>query len=215
MRPLKLTISAFGPFANEQTLDFSQLGENNIFVICGPTGAGKTTVFDAITFALYGDASGALRQSENFKSDYAPLDRLCFVELMFEVDGKAYRIKRTPIQKTTKRDGSEKVIPSSIELEYDNTVLTQAKDVSAKVTEILGLTSDQFRKIVMLPQGEFRKLLSEPSKDKMEVFRRIFSTDIYNTFTKQLIEKTKTLSLEIESIKDANSIYLWTCILGS
>ena len=194
MRPIELVMNAFGPFAGKETIDFTELRGRNIFVISGPTGSGKTTIFDAIAFALYGDPSGELRLSENFKSQYAPVEEKCYVEYRFSIRDEEYFVRRTPKQVKIGRDGKERWENATASLTLpDGTQITGAIDVNTRLISILGLTKDQFKKIVMLPQGEFRKLLNEKNEAKQEIFRKIFGTEIFEDFTDRLTDRMKRL----------------------
>ena len=168
MRPLKLTINAFGPYAGKEELDFTKIKGSNIFVISGPTGAGKTTIFDAISFALFGEASGGSRAIESLKSHHAKASEISFVELEFLAKGKVYKITRYPTQIVEKelKNGSIRKSEKkhSVELIIDeDTVISRTTEVDKKIEEILGLNAGQFKQIVMLPQGEFKKLLEAES----------------------------------------------------
>ena len=194
MIPIELTLKAFGPFNREQRIDFTELTAENLFVISGPTGSGKTTIFDAITFALYGEASGEIRNSDQFKSDYAAPEEECSVSFSFRSGQNYYKIARTPIQKYITRRGTESSRPAYAELTLPNSsVITGVTEVNRKILEILGLTREQFKKIVMLPQGEFRKLLNADSGEKQEIFRKLFSTELYNRFTLKLQSESRRL----------------------
>lgn len=198
MKPVTLTLSAFGPFRGEETIDFSAAGEEGVFLISGPTGAGKTTIFDAITFALYGKASGSARQSDNFRCHSADPARECFVELTFRLEGKDYHIRRRPAQRMAGRRGAEKNLLHKAELTLpDGRVIDSVAEVADRIRELLGITCEQFRKIVMLAQGEFQELLKAPSKEKAELFRRIFGTSLYQDFTQLLQQERRELDLRL------------------
>lgn len=215
MRPKKLILTAFGPFADTQTIDFNELDGRSMFVITGPTGAGKTTIFDGITFALYGDASGESRLSENFKSQYAPIERRCSVELTFLVHQKEYRVTRTPKQIKLGRDGNPRWENASATLILpDSTVVTGTNEVNARIIALLGLSKEQFKKIVMLPQGEFRKLLEEKNDTKQEIFRKIFSTQIFERFTRGLVEQSKELEQKLSLTSAQNRSILQSVDCG-
>ncbi len=190
MKPLKLTMTAFGPYKDKEVIDFTQLHEHGIFVVSGSTGAGKTTIFDAITFALYDSGSGEDREKSSFlRSDFADDTVDTEVELEFEVRGRMYRIWRK-----FGHDGAK----AQREF-YDITggQLTpavekfQVRPVQAKVEELIGLTQSQFNQIVMLPQGEFQKLLTSESKHKEEIFRKIFKTERFTKMVALLHDKKK------------------------
>lgn len=205
MRPIKLIISAFGPYGDTQKpLDFTELNGENIFVITGKTGAGKTTIFDAICYALYGEGSGELRcDAEKLRSDFATPKDETFVELEFELKGEIYKIRRSPTQERAKQRGDGTTIKKA-EAELilpDGKVVTKPKTVDAKLTEILGITKEQFKQIVMLPQGEFKKLLVAPSKDKEEIFRKIFNTYNYKKIQIKLEDRARELRKETEECR--------------
>ena len=202
MRPLKLTISAFGPYAGVQEIDFGLLAEQ-IFVISGPTGAGKTTIFDAISFALFGEASGSSRERDSLRSDFAEPYTETYVELEFELRGKTYKIKRSPQQEqkklrgegfTTRNADAELLLP-------DGTLTTKIANVDEKITGLLGINKSQFKQIVMLPQGEFRKLLEADSSERELIFRKIFGTEGFAEIQKKLEEESKELYRAVHDLK--------------
>ncbi len=198
MKPVTLTLSAFGPFRGEETIDFAAAGEEGVFLVSGPTGAGKTTIFDAITFALYGKASGTARQSDNFRCHSADPARECFVELTFRLEGKDYRVRRRPAQRMAGKRGAEKSLLHKAELTLpDGRVLDSVAEVTDQIRELLGISCEQFRKIVMLAQGEFQELLKAPSKEKAELFRRIFGTSLYQDFTLRLQQEKRDLDAQL------------------
>ena len=189
MRPEKLIISAFGPFAEEVTIDFSKLGTQGLYLITGDTGAGKTTIFDAITFALYGEASGDYRESNMFRSKYASTETKTFVELTFSYQEKQYKVRRNPEYLRPKGRG-EGMTTQKAEavLEYpdDRQPVTKASEVTKAVTRIIGLDRNQFTQIAMLAQGEFRKLLMATTKEREAIFRDIFCTKQYKDLQDRL-----------------------------
>ncbi|OEF97391.1 AAA family ATPase [Desulfuribacillus alkaliarsenatis] len=194
MKPLKLEISAFGPYAKQQTINFLELKGKNIFLITGPTGAGKTTIFDAISYALFGEASGSSRSKDSLRSDFASIDTLTYVELEFELRGKEYKIKRVPQQERKKARG-EGTMNQNAEAELylpNGSLITKVNTVDKKINEILGITKEQFRQIVMLPQGEFRKLLEADSIEREAIFRKIFGTEAFAAIQKKLEEQKKS-----------------------
>ncbi|MEG0855858.1 MAG: SbcC/MukB-like Walker B domain-containing protein [Terrisporobacter sp.] len=198
MRPVNLVISAFGPYAKEQQLDFEKLNGRNIFVITGSTGAGKTTIFDAISYALYGEASGESRENDSLRSHFAEQDIETFVLLEFELRGNIYKIRRSPKQpkKKVRGDGfTEKDAEATIELP-NGKVISGVNNVNEKINEILGINKAQFKQIVMLPQGEFKKLLLANSVEREDVFRKIFNT--YNFEGIQGLLKDKAIKLSKE-----------------
>ena len=213
MKPLKLTINAFGPYAGKQEIDFSLLKNNNLFLICGPTGAGKTTIFDAISFALFGEASGGSRTIDSLKSDHADKSETSYVILKFMVKGKMYSITRYPTQKIekTKKNGDIQVVEKKHSVEFllpDNRVISKTTEATKEVEKILGLNSNQFKQIVMLPQGEFKKLLEAESKDKEIIFRNIFGTEKFLKFQDKLKEKQLILKRKIEGDKQKREAYI-------
>ena len=199
MRPLKLTLSAFGPYAGETVLDFAQLEQENIFVIAGPTGAGKTTIFDAICYAFYGETSGDEREVRGLRSDFVQMDEavVTFVELEFMVRQKVYRIRRQPAQKLPSKRGGFKDGQAMAELccvgNADFAPLAKVGEVDSKVVELLGLTKEQFRKIVMIPQGDFRRFLNADTKEKQEILRKLFGTGLYEQVQYALSQQKKEL----------------------
>ena len=166
MRPLKITMSAFGPYAGEVTLDMQKLGKSGIYLITGDTGAGKTTIFDAISYALYGEASGNYRENTTLRSKYASADTPTFVELEFEYNNEIYKINRNPeYPRPNKRgEGFTKQSANAELVMPDGSVITKIKEVSAKVEEIIGINKNQFSQIAMIAQGDFRKLLNCEAK---------------------------------------------------
>ncbi|MFR3351766.1 MAG: AAA family ATPase [Oscillospiraceae bacterium] len=162
MRPLNLTMSAFGPYAGQTTVDFSALGTTGLYLITGDTGAGKTTIFDAITYALYGEASGESRESSMLRSKYAAAETPTFVELTFTNGGKTYTVRRNPEYTRPKTRGTGTTVQKAdAELTMpDGRVITKARDVTAAVTDIVGVDREQFARIAMIAQGEFRSCCS-------------------------------------------------------
>ena len=182
MRPLKITMSAFGPYAGEVTLDMQKLGKSGIYLITGDTGAGKTTVFDAISYALYGEASGNYRENTTLRSKYASADTPTFVELEFEYNNEIYKINRNPeYPRPNKRgEGFTKQSANAELVMPDGSVITKIKEVSAKVEEIIGINKNQFSQIAMIAQGDFRKLLNCETNERSKIFRKIFKTEPYH-----------------------------------
>lgn len=211
MKPLNLTLHAFGPFEGTQEIDFSRFSDDGIFLITGKTGSGKTTIFDAISFALYGEPSGSVRQSDSLKSDFAPLSETCWAELCFLSQNEKYTVRRTPQQIVLKRNGEPRSLSSTASLTLPNGEIISGKnEVDQKIVQILGLTKDQFRKIVLLPQGEFRSFLDADSKTRQEIFRRIFSTEQYAHFTEMLGEQSKALERRCRELSAAGEGVLRT-----
>ncbi|MDD7796033.1 AAA family ATPase [Clostridium sp. 'White wine YQ'] len=201
MRPLKLTISAFGPYASKEVIDFNVLEGRNIFLITGPTGAGKTTIFDAISYALYGEASGTSRTIDNLRSDFANEEDITYVELEFSLRGKNYYVKRVPVQPKKRTTSAELIYP-------DGSIVTGATNVTKEVIELIRIDKNQFRQIVMLPQGEFRKLLESESKEREKIFREIFGTEEFNRIQFLLNIKKKELEEELKAINERRATNL-------
>lgn len=182
MKPDKITISAFGPFAGEVTIDFTRLGDKGLYLITGDTGAGKTTIFDAIIFALYGEASGDYRESTMFRSKYAKEDTKTFVELTFSYAGKQYFIRRNPEYLRPKDRGEGMTLQKAeavLEFPDGGPMITKSSEVTKAVTELIGLNRSQFTQIAMIAQGDFRKLLMANTKERETIFRDIFCTGNY------------------------------------
>lgn len=199
MKPIKLKMSAFGPYKNETEIDFTQIGDNGIYLITGDTGSGKTTIFDAITFALYGEASGNTRNSDMFRSKYADSKTSTFVELTFKYHNKIYKIKRNPEYERPKNHGTGFTTQKAeVELTFDDgrEPITKAKDALNAIIEIIGLNRKQFSQISMIAQGDFLKLLYAKTEERSEIFREIFNTKYYRIFQ----EKLKTELYEINKL---------------
>ena len=181
MRPLKLTMSAFGPYASAVEIDFTLFGRQGLYLISGDTGAGKTTIFDAITFALYGEPSGTNRDSGMFRSQYADEKTPTYVKLEFEYDGKTYLIERNPAYERPKERGEGMTLQNANAslLLPDGSPVAGLKNVDAKIYEILGIDRTQFSQIAMIAQGDFMKLLFSKTDERQRIFRRIFKTDIF------------------------------------
>ena len=181
MRPLKLTIAGFGPYAGEQTIDFERLGARGLYLIAGDTGAGKTTIFDAITFALFGEASGDSREANMLRSKYAGPQDPTFVELIFAYGGKSYAVRRNPEYERSRARGAgttRQIADAQLTLP-DGRVVTRLKEVNRAIREIIGLTREQFAQVCMISQGEFRKLLQADTRERQKIFRDIFGTARY------------------------------------
>jgi len=198
MRPLKLVMNAFGPYKEKVVIDFTQFHHQTLFLVSGPTGAGKTTIFDAIAYALYDDASGTSRGKDSFKSQFVSDDVLCFVELEFELAGKKYFIKRIPAQKGPGKNGKLKKWSSEVEFHHNGTVTTKINEANKEIQELLSLSYEQFKQIVMLPQGEFKKMLESNSADKEKIFRNIFQTDTIKELQSLLKDKASSLKQGID-----------------
>ena len=201
MRPHKLTISAFGPYAGKTEIDFDKFGLQGLFLITGDTGAGKTTIFDAITYALFGEASGSSRDDSMFRSTYADPNVPTFVELQFEYGCKQYTVMRSPKQERPKTRGIGSTTQNAeASLTIGNGApITVLKDVNAKLVEILGVNFSQYSQIAMIAQGQFRELLLADTKKRAEIFRSIFKTNGYLSLQKKLQEEEKALNGEVQN----------------
>ncbi len=202
MRPLLLTVSAFGPYADKLTLDMSTLGEGGLYLITGDTGAGKTTVFDAITFALYGEASGTGRQTDCLRSKYASPEAPTFVELKFDYAGAVYTVKRNPeYTRPAKRGGGETTESADATLiRPDGSVVTKVKEVTRAVTELIGVDRNQFTQIAMIAQGDFLRLLLAPTTERSAVFRKIFRTENYARLQDGIKSKFRETNAELSEL---------------
>lgn len=190
MRPIKLTMSAFGPYAGKTIVEMDKLGKSGVYLITGDTGAGKTTIFDAITFALFGEASGDVRGSNMLRSKYAAPETPTFVELEFLYRGKRYTLRRNPAYlRPAKRGSGMTEEKAAATLSGDALLLTKPKDVDAQVKRLLGVDREQFSRIAMLAQGEFRKLLLASTEERMQIFRQIFRTERYQMLQNRLQEE--------------------------
>lgn len=201
MRPLKLTLSAFGPYAREQVLDFSKLGTGGVYLITGDTGAGKTTIFDGIIFALYGKASGKSRDPSTLRSKYAAPETPTFAELTFAYDRAVYTVRRSPEYRRPKTRGEGMTTQHAMaELTCpDGRVITKQTEVDDEITALLGLDHDQFCQIAMLAQGDFLRLLLAKTEDRSRIFQKLFDTGRYAC----LQEKLRQSALEVKRAYDA------------
>ena len=188
MRPIKLTVSAFGPYADTQVLELDKLGTGGLYLITGDTGAGKTTIFDAITFALYGESSGGIRKADMLRSKYADAQTPTFVELVFTDHGKTYTVYRNPEYTRPKSRGTGTTTETAkVELTMPNgQLITRQKDVETAIREIVGLSRSQFSQVAMIAQGDFRRLLQAGTTERQAIFRDIFNTGLYETLQNQL-----------------------------
>ena len=204
MKPLNLTISAFGPFADKTELSFEKLGERGLFLISGDTGAGKTTLFDAICFALYGEASGSNRGIDSVRSDFALPATKTYVEFTFSHQGKQYRVFRNPAYQRPKLRGEGMTNESADAALYreengeKETLVTGFTPVKNEIERLLGVDAKQFKQICMIAQGEFLKLLYADSTERGAIFRKVFHTDLYADFQKKLKEAEKEKRIDFE-----------------
>lgn len=195
MRPLQLTLTNFGPYVHE-TIDFEALAKTSLFLITGKTGSGKTTIFDGLTYALYGKGTSD-RTIESMRADFAAVTAATQVSLTFEHQGKRYEITRTPKQVLQKKRGhgtKEATAKVILRIFQDGTQideLTKAKEIDPKIYEILQLNREQFVQIILLPQGDFRQFLTASSEDKEKILRKIFKTQLYQRWCEQLVTQLK------------------------
>lgn len=201
MRPLYLELSAWGPYAGKEKVSFDKLEEENLFLITGPTGAGKTTIFDGITYALYGEVSGMVRLKDALRSDFATDAQETYVKLVFCHKGKEYEVQRTPrYERKKKRGEGTKLQPEEVALwiKEEDKVMTGVTKVNQKIEEILSLNYQQFKQISMIAQGEFLKLLVADGNERTQVLRNIFKTHIYEELQKKASEQARKLSGEMK-----------------
>ena len=210
MRPIKLTLSAFGPYAGKMEFDFDKLGTGGLYLITGDTGAGKTTIFDAITYALYGDPSGNNREVSMFRSKYADIKTPTFVRLVFKYKGKEYIIERNPeYERASQRGAGFTKQTAGVELILpDGTPVTKTKEVENTIKNIIGIDRNQFCQIAMIAQGDFLKLLIAPTKDRIEIFRHIFKTKFYSDLQSRLKSEASELNNNCSQIRQSISQYI-------
>ncbi|WNJ97324.1 SMC family ATPase [Vibrio ruber] len=199
MTPLQLTMQAFGPFAKTEQIDFTRLGRHPLFLINGPTGSGKTSILDAICFALYGETTGNERQGTQMRSDLASADTPTEVTLTFALHDQVYRITRSPEQPVPKSRGEGTTIRKHSAALYNITdgeklITAKTAQVKTEVTTLIGLNETQFRQVMVLPQGQFRELLLASSKDREAIFGQLFQTDIYKKIEFALKDKASDIS---------------------
>lgn len=204
MRPLKLVMSAFGPYADRVELNMDRLGENGLYLITGRTGSGKTMIFDAISFALYGEPSGNSRQPQMLRSKYAAPETPTFVELTFLYKGKTYTVRRNPeYERPAKRgDGMTRQLAGAELTMPDQSVISRQKDVNEKIGEILGVDRDRFSQIAMIAQGDFIKLLTADTLTRQTIFRKIFHTDQYEILQNELKKEAQTIGRSYETARN-------------
>ncbi len=208
MRPIQLTMSAFGSYVNETTIDFSKFGSNGLYLISGDTGAGKTMIFDAITFALFGETSGHNRKPSDMRSDFAKSEDKTFVRLTFAVGGKTYTVERNPAyERAAKRGGGTTMEDASATLTFDDgsTPISKDREVTNKIVEILKLDKQQFSQIEMISQGDFRELLSATTETRIAIFRKLFNTSLYDRLQKTLFEEAKQCGVVCAKIQNERS----------
>ena len=216
MRPLNLTMSAFGPYAGVQELDMSQLGAEGLYLVTGDTGAGKTTIFDAICYALYDEPSGTGRDARMMRSTYADVDTDTYVELIFEHMGKIYRIKRNPSYERRKKKGEGTTVQDAAAELYlpDESVIANRTKVNSYLQELMGVDREQFSQISMLAQGEFKELLVAESGDRQKIFSKLFHTSRYFVLQKRLQDETRKLQSERDDMKKSIEQYISGIVCG-
>ena len=199
MRPVRLTLSAFGPYAGTTTLDMDQLGKSGLYLITGDTGAGKTTIFDAIAYALYGKASGESREADMFRSKYADPSTPTEVTLVFEYSGKRYTVRRNPqYTRPAKRGSGTATEIASADLTLpDGRVITKRSEVDEAIQNIIGIDREQFSKIAMIAQGDFRQLLLASTEERKKIFRKLFGTSLYARVQDRLKADTSVLRTQL------------------
>lgn len=210
MRPIKLTMSAFGPYAGETVIDFEKLGENGIYLISGDTGAGKTTIFDGIVFALYGSASGEKREPSMLRSKYAKPDTPTFVELVFKYADKLYTVRRNPayMRKKLKGEGYTEQSADCCFTYPDGRVVTKKSEVDEAVNKIVGVSKNQFLQIAMIAQGDFLKLLTASTEDRKTIFRYIFKTERFLKLQDKLKADYSKAKEQVEKAQNSMAQYI-------
>ena len=210
MRPIKLTVSAFGPYAGKTILEMDKLGENGLYLITGDTGAGKTTIFDAITYALYGEASGDNREPSMFRSKYAETTTPTEVELVFSYAGKTYTVKRNPEYERPKSRGEGFTTQKAeAQLIYpDGRIVTKQRDVDNAIRDIMGINRSQFLQIAMIAQGDFLKLLLAPTEERKKIFRQIFKTQLYQDLQEKLKRESSSLNDQCTAARSSIKQYI-------
>ncbi len=210
MRPLKLIISGFGPYAGTQELDFTAFGTGGLYLITGDTGAGKTTIFDAITYALFGEASGSNREVSMLRSKYAKPEDPTEVELIFEYKGKEYTLKRSPEYERAKKSGvgfTKQTAEAQLILP-DGRIVSKQREVDKAISEIIGLTREQFSQVSMISQGDFRKLLQADTKERQKIFRDIFGTGYYVALQNRLKDEANELKSALDKANISRKQYI-------
>ena len=204
MRLKKLTLQAFGPFKDKVVIDFEKDKiDKGLLLITGDTGAGKTTIFDAVCYALYGQTSGEVRTANSLRSDWASADVETYVDLEFYYKNKLYEVRRSPeyVRKKKNGEGETKQAPQA-EVNIDGRVVTKVNDVTKEIENLIGLDYKQFRQVAMLSQGEFTKFLLASSEEKTTIFRKIFGTEFYDLFQNKLKASRFLKEEEIKKVKD-------------
>ena len=210
MKPIVIAMQAFGPFAHRQVIDFRELGSKTFFLIHGPTGSGKTTILDGICFALFGDSSGGEREGKQMRSHHADVNLLTEVSFDFALGQERYRVKRVPEQdRPAKRGGRETTQAQVAELsrltteggrEVEVPVESGWRKVGEKVETLLGFKSEQFRQVIMLPQGKFFEFLKANSQKREEILQALFGTALYKRIEESLKESAHRVKVDAEKV---------------
>ncbi len=210
MRPLKLTLSAFGPYAGRMELDFETLGTNGLYLITGDTGAGKTTIFDAISFALFGEASGGSREPGMLRSKYADPATPTEVTLTFRYAGKEYTVTRNPeyLRPKGRGEGMTKQNANATLVLPDANPITKPKEVNAAIREILGIDREQFAQVAMIAQGDFLKLLLAETKERQKIFRNLFHTNLFVQLQESLSKQANRVKYQWEDVRGSIQQYM-------
>ena len=211
MKPLKLVLSAFGPYAGRTEIDFTRLGEQGLYLITGDTGAGKTIIFDALCYALYGETSGGTREASMLRSQYAAADVPTFVELAFRLRGQEYVVRRNPeYQRPAKRGSGLTLERAAAELRYPDArqPVTKTGEVDRAVKELLGLDYKQFTQIAMIAQGQFRKFLDTNTDERSKIFRELFHTEFYQSLQERLKREALDKYKECEELQRRTAQFL-------
>lgn len=204
MRPIKLTMSAFGPYSGETVVDFEKLGHSGLYLVTGDTGAGKTTIFDGITYALYGEPN-TMGRKNSLRSKYADITTPTFVELDFEYDGKTYKIRRNPEYERLTKNGKGTTVQKADATLWlpDGAPVTKVTEVNAAVVGIMRINREQFLRVAMIAQGEFRKLLEASTGERKEIFRNIFKTHCAEAVQKRLKDDVRVLANRCKSAQES------------
>lgn len=210
MRPLILKMSAFGPYAGETVIPMQKLGTKGLYLITGDTGAGKTTIFDAICYALYGEASGETRDASMLRSKYADIDTPTEIELTFSHNGKEYRVARNPeyFRPAKRGEGLKKQTADACLYMPDGKNISKTTEVTKAIEGLLGINREQFSQISMIAQGDFKKLLLADTDERQVIFRKLFKTEPYLKLQKELLEKSKEISIQVSDAKKSINQYI-------
>ena len=206
MIPIYLEMNAFGPYTGQEIVDFRRLGGHKLFLIYGPTGSGKTTILDAMCYALYGSTSGDSRTGAHMRSEYASPEEATSVSFRFAIGEKCYRVERSPEQEIAKKRGtglkkaSAKAVLYETDKDGENEKLLAAKNVTTAVEGLLGFKADQFRQVVLLPQGDFRRLLLAGSSERQQIMQTLFHTQRYARFQELAKARHDALANQYEDV---------------